>query len=128
MKSIHSFVSLLLLVVITTAATAQSKLHTIHGRVTSFEESLAIEGVTIKLKGTQYITGTQADGTFSLDVADEKQVLVFESSEYETQEIPVGTKKEFDIVLKRKENAITTADAQQSVVGFNDQVTRQIIY
>jgi TonB-dependent starch-binding outer membrane protein SusC len=128
MKSMHSFVLLLLLVVITSAATARFKLHTIHGRVTSFEESLAIEGVSVKIKGTQYVTGTQADGTFSLDVADEKQVLVFESSEYETQEIPVGTKKEFNIVLKRKENAIVTVDGQQPFVSFNKQGSRQNIF
>ena len=44
-------------------AIAQSKTFTISGKVTSFEESLSLEGVSIHVKGTKFFTGTQADGT-----------------------------------------------------------------
>ena len=81
---------------------AQSKTFTINGRVTSFEESLALEGVTVKIKGTQQVTGTQPDGTFSIDVTDSKQVLVFQLHDYETQEVSVGNQKDVDVVLRRQ--------------------------
>ena len=93
---------LLLLFVFTAPAMAQTESYLIHGKVTSFEESLALEGVSIKIKGTSYFTGTQADGTFSMDITNTKQVLVIELSGYETQEITVDNKKEFDIVLIRE--------------------------
>lgn len=98
---------------------AQSKTFTINGKVTSFEESLALEGVTIKVKGTQNVTGTQSDGTFSIDVTDSKQVLVFALRDYETQEISVGSQKDFDIVLKRQGSAAEQSTRQRD--SFNQK-------
>ena len=80
---------------------AQSATTTISGRVVSFEESTAIEGVNILVKGTKNYTGTQADGTFSIDVSAENRLLIFQHDEYETQEVKIVGKKIYDIVLKR---------------------------
>ena len=105
MKRNISLIILLLSVFFIGPTVAQSKTSTINGRVTSFEESLALEGVTVKVKGTQHVTGTQSDGTFSIDVTDSKQVLVFQLNDYETQEVSVGNQKDFDVVLKRQSSA-----------------------
>lgn len=85
-------------------ASAQTKSFTISGSVTSFEESLALEGVSIVVKGTKNFSGTQADGSFSIDVTPEDNVLIFELQDYETQEVKIEGKKQYDIVLKRSNN------------------------
>ena len=113
----------LLLLVFTVSAMAQSKPYTIHGKVVSFEESLALEGVSIRIKGTSAITGTQADGTFSIEVSNEKQVLVVELTGYETQEINIGSEKDLDIVLKTKNSVaqhISGNIRRKSLYGAKD--------
>ena len=113
----------LLLLVFTVSAMAQSKPYTIHGKVISFEESLALEGVRIRIKGTSAITGTQADGTFSIEVSNEKQVLVVELTGYETQEINIGSEKDLDIVLKTKNSVaqhISGNIRRKSLYGAKD--------
>src|SRR4051794_40294152 len=104
MKRNISVILVLLFAFIMGSVSAQSKTFTINGKVTSFEESLALEGVTVKVKGSQYATGTQSDGTFSIDIKDAKQVLVFELRDYETQEVSIGDQKDVDVVLKRQNN------------------------
>ena len=83
----------------------QAKTVTIHGKVISFEESLPLEGVSIHVKGTTFYTGTQADGTFSLDVKSDGKLLVLELNEYETAEVALDGKSEYDIVLKRADTS-----------------------
>ena len=106
MKRTHSLALLLLLLVFTAPAIAQSKTYTLHGKVISFEESLALEGATVRLKGTAVVTGTQADGTFSIDVPGTRQVLVIQLTSYETQEIKLGEDREIDIALKAAASAV----------------------
>jgi TonB-dependent starch-binding outer membrane protein SusC len=77
---------------------------TISGKVTSFEESLGLEGVSINVKGTNNNTGTQADGTFTIVVSPENKTLVVKLAGYQTEEITISTQKTYDIVLKREEN------------------------
>jgi len=101
MKRIFSIVTLLFTMSFSNGLFAQAKTITISGKVISFEESLALEGVSISVKGTKNNTGTQADGTFSLAVTGEHTVLVFELKDYETQEVTLNGKREYDIVLKR---------------------------
>lgn len=110
------------------ASIAQTTSFTINGRVTSFEESLALEGVTIHVKGSGNYTGTLPDGRFSLDITDESKILVLELKEYETAEVPIDGKKELDIVLKRSEGHAylnrTPANASYSPAGHTDLADR----
>ena len=115
--------AVLLLLVFTVSAMAQSQPYTIHGKVVSFEESLALEGVSVRIKGTTSITGTQADGTFSIEVSNEKQVLIVELTGYETQEIKIGSEKDIDIALKMKNSVaqhIPGTILRGSVYPFKD--------
>lgn len=94
----------LLLLVFGNNLLAQAKPYTISGKVTSFEESLALEGVSIYVKGTKNSTGTQPDGTFTIEVIPDNKVLVFELKDYETIEVNISGEKQYDIVLKRNNN------------------------
>ena len=82
----------------------QVKTFTISGRITSFEESLPLEGVTIRVKNSSNITGTQADGSFSLALTVTDHLLIVALDGYEKKEIPVTSTRQYDIVLKRQNN------------------------
>lgn len=118
MKSKFSMLVALLLSLYVSNTTAQSKPYTISGKVTSFEESLALEGVGIYVKGSKYFTGTQADGTFSLDILPENKILVFELKDYETLEIKITGKKDYDIVLKRTNSLVQAKIKEQDSNAF----------
>jgi len=83
------------------AVAAQSKAIIINGKVTSFEESLPLEGVSILVKGDSVSTGTQADGSFSLPVSRGEKRLLITLAGYEKQEIAITKATEYNIVLKR---------------------------
>jgi hypothetical protein len=86
------------------AVHAQEKKIIINGKVTSFEESLPIEGAGIVVKGTNNQTGTQPDGTFSISVSPSDKILVVALSGYQTQEIKLTGATDYDIILKAAGN------------------------
>lgn len=100
MKKLITLVTGCFLLLVAHTATAQVRPFTINGKITSFDESLPLEGVTVAVKGTNIVTGTQADGTFTLSVtAGEKLLVSLEG--YDKQEIVVTRATGYDIVLKR---------------------------
>ncbi|MFT3933688.1 MAG: carboxypeptidase-like regulatory domain-containing protein [Chitinophagaceae bacterium] len=103
MKKTFAFILLLFAVLYTGKSFAQDKPVTITGKVTSFEESLPLEGVSIQVKGSNNNTGTQADGTFSISLSPVKEnTLVINLAGYEKIEVIVTQARQYDIVLKRK--------------------------
>ena len=101
--------------------TAQQKTITISGKVTSFEESLPLEGVSIVVKGSDNSTGTQADGTFSMVVLSGEKLLLSLAG-YEKKEVVLTNAKNYDIILKRSDhvsageppNNVTVSGAKQN--------------
>jgi TonB-linked SusC/RagA family outer membrane protein len=77
----------------------------------------ALAGASVAVKGTNNITQTNAQGEFSLDVPDEKAILVISFVGFESQEIAVGNKIEFAIELK----AASTQLHDIVVVGYGTQ-------
>ena len=59
----------------------------------------AIPGVSVLLKGTTAGTTSNIDGTYSINVQDEKATLVFSFIGYNSQEISVGNQSVIDIKL-----------------------------
>ena len=59
---------------------------TVSGKVTN-ELGEPMSGVTVKEKGTQNAVGTDAKGTYSLTVSDEKAIVEFSFIGYETQDL-----------------------------------------
>lgn len=88
----------------------------ITGKVTSYEDGEPLPGVNIIEKGTSNGTVTNADGVYSLEVADEA-ILVFSSVGYTKEEIAIGQRSVVDLVM--------TTDIQQLqelvVVGYGTQ-------
>jgi hypothetical protein len=81
---------------------AHVKVRDISGKVIGFDDSLPIEGVTVSIKGALKSTGTQADGSFYIQVhAPEDSVMVFSLSGYKIQELKLTNKNDYDVVLTR---------------------------
>ncbi|SEW35253.1 TonB-linked outer membrane protein, SusC/RagA family [Chitinophaga arvensicola] len=75
----------------------------IRGRIMD-EEGNALPGATIKLKGNDKGTATDAGGNFVLQVPDNKGILVVSFIGYQTREVPVGAS--LTIILKREDTKI----------------------
>ena len=73
---------------------------TVNGKVTAADDGSALPGVNVYLKGTQTGTITDADGNYSLSVADENGTLVFSYIGYATQEIAIGGRTAIDVSLQ----------------------------
>ena len=70
----------------------------ISGKVTAAEDGKALEGVSITLKGTTTGTQTNALGVFQLP-ATPQDILVISYLGYEGQELSVGERSDFTIIL-----------------------------
>lgn len=88
----------------------------VRGRVVD-EKGEALPGVSILLKGTQQGLISDADGKFSIEVPDEKAVLVFSFVGYISEEVPVSNKTSVDIILRADEKALE----EVIVVGYGTQ-------
>ena len=71
----------------------------IRGKVTDAAEKTALPGITITVKGGTLGTVTDAQGTYQLNVPDEKATLVFSSVGFRGQEITVGNRQVIDVTL-----------------------------
>ncbi|MBD1362721.1 SusC/RagA family TonB-linked outer membrane protein [Mucilaginibacter sp. ZT4R22] len=63
-----------------------------------------LPGVTVKIKGTNSGTVTNADGRYSLVVPDENTVIVFSYLGFISQEITVGGRQTIDVQLAENRN------------------------
>lgn len=76
-----------------------------------------VEGVTVQERGTQNVTVTKKDGTFSLRTASGNATLILSSVGYERQEIAVGNQANITINLRTAANALN----EVVVVGYGTQ-------
>lgn len=70
------------------------------GTVTSKADGQPLVAVTVNVKGTNRGTVTDVNGFYSIEVADEKSVLVFSAIGFETKEVLVKDQKIINITLK----------------------------
>jgi len=92
----RNYLILLLLLVFPLTITAQTV--PVRGIVVSAGGEEALVGVTISLKGTKSAVFTSIDGTFEIQ-AQPSDILVVSGIGYLTQELPVGTTRDFRIVM-----------------------------
>src|SRR5690606_32430584 len=71
----------------------------ITGRVLD-NNGVPLANVSVVLKGGTTGVSTDANGAFSINVPDEKAVLVFSYVGYKNQELPVGSQKNISLVLQ----------------------------
>jgi iron complex outermembrane receptor protein len=83
-----SFSRYLTVVLLLASTLAFGQSRTVSGKVTSSDDGTGIPGANILVKGTNSGTVTDANGNFSLSVAD-NDVLVVSFVGYATQEIAV---------------------------------------
>lgn len=89
---------------------------TIQGNVRS-EEDRPLAGASIKLKGTDRGTTTDADGNFTLQLPDDTGILVISYVGHETVEIPVSAAPFLSITLQLSE----AKSEEIVVVGYGTQ-------
>lgn len=91
------------------------------GRITT-EAGQAISGVSVMEKGTANGTVTDANGKFSLDVANEKATLIISHIGYASQEIAVRGQAVIDVSISEGVNKLD----EVVVVGYGTQRKRDI--
>lgn len=88
---------------------------TITGRVTD-QTGNPLEGVSVTIKGTNKGTTTNAQGIYSIEIQDEKSILVFSMVGYAKTEIEPKSES-IDIVLQQQDNDLN----EIVVVGYGTQ-------
>lgn len=71
----------------------------VSGTVSASDNNSGLQGVQVVLKGTQQGTLTDSEGRYSIEVPDEKAVLVFSYIGYDNQEITVGSQRTINLTL-----------------------------
>ncbi|MBW7889588.1 MAG: SusC/RagA family TonB-linked outer membrane protein [Chitinophagaceae bacterium] len=82
---------------------------TVKGKITGTVGD-PLHGVTIMEKGSTNGTSSNAEGNFSIDVTNEKAILVFSYVGYKSQEIAVAGKSVIDVVM------VEDAESLQDIV------------
>lgn len=94
----------------------RSAQRTIQGSV-SDSTGVPLAGVTVAVKGSPTGTSTELDGTFSLIITDENEILTFSMLGFQTQEIPVNGRETIHVVLKEEATELD----ELIVVGYGIQ-------
>lgn len=94
---------------------------TVTGKVTT-TGGQPLEGATIKVKGKETGTSTKAGGTFSIQVSDNDEVLVFSYLGYKTREEKIGSRSNMDIRLEAGVNELDNV----VVIGYGQAAKRDI--
>ncbi|MFZ6013702.1 MAG: SusC/RagA family TonB-linked outer membrane protein [Bacteroidota bacterium] len=100
---------------------AWSQSRTVTGKVTSSDDGSGLPGVNVVEKSTNNGTVTDADGNFSINVAD-NATLVFTFVGYASQEIAVGAQTSINVTLQTD----VTALSEVVVVGYGSQEKKEI--
>ena len=92
MKSNVKHLLLMLFIVLSGVYAFAQQRKTISGTV-SDESGVALQGVSVAIKGASAIAATDARGHFSVSLAASQNVLVFSSVGYETTEVTQKAKQ-----------------------------------
>lgn len=105
----------------------------VNGKITD-DKGNPVGEVTIAEKGTENITMSKADGTFSLTVVNEKAVLVFSHVGYTRQEVAVKGKQYLQVRLVLSSLSMDSTivvgygrQKKQSLVGAISQVKGDVL-
>jgi TonB-linked SusC/RagA family outer membrane protein len=105
MRKLFVFAILILASLITNAQDKK-----IRGKVTDQKSGTPLQGVSIIISGTSLGTNTGADGSFELSVPSSAKSMNFSFTSYESVQVALGGKNQFDIKM------ITTEASLQEVV------------
>lgn len=108
-----------LLVAFASPLWAQSR--TVTGIVTSEDDGTSLPGVSVVEKGTNNGTVTDADGKFSINIAD-NATLIFSFVGFNSQEVAVAGQSVINVVLQTN---VTSLD-EIVVVGYGEQEKKDV--
>ncbi len=97
--------------------------HFVTGTVTSQTDGQAIATVLVKVKGANLGTTTDLNGFYSIEVPNEKSVLVFSLLGFETQEVQINEQKIIDIQLHESAPELESIELSKSEDFFYDGET-----
>ncbi|WP_318310332.1 SusC/RagA family TonB-linked outer membrane protein [Flagellimonas crocea] len=112
---------ILTLMALLCAAYGYSQTKTVTGTVS--DNMGPMPGVNVLVKGTTNGVVTDFDGEFTIDDVSNDDTLVFSYVGFVTQEVPVGTQEEIDIVLQEDTQALD----EVVVVGYGTQKKSNVI-
>ncbi|MEC8831469.1 MAG: TonB-dependent receptor [Bacteroidota bacterium] len=112
---------ILTLVVLLCTAYGYSQRKTVTGTVS--DNMGPMPGVNVLVKGTTNGVVTNFDGEFTIDDVSNSDTLVFSYVGFLTQEVPVGTQEQIDIVLQEDTQALD----EVVVVGYGTQKKSNVI-
>jgi TonB-dependent starch-binding outer membrane protein SusC len=110
-----------ILMVFTLSAAAQQQRVT--GKVTESSTGEALPGVTVQVKGLQVGAISQADGTYSVNLPEGSNTLVFSFVGYQTQEIAIAGRSTVDVALVEE----VTALDEIVITGYSSEKKKDII-
>lgn len=82
------------------------------------EKGENLPGVTVVISGSQAGTVTNVDGRFTINVANEKAILIFRFLGYTDKQVTVGSQRNMDVILLPSGNSLLD---EVVVVGYGTQ-------
>lgn len=95
---------------------------TVSGKVTDGATGAGLSGASVSLKGGSASVLTDANGRYSITVADERSVIVVSFVGYATQELVVGSRSSIDVGLQASSSEL----AQVVVMGYGTQSKKDV--
>lgn len=92
------------------------------GMVTDASNGEPLPGVTVQVQGTMTGAISQADGSYSVNVSEGSNTLVFSFVGYTTQEIAIGGRSVINVAMVEE----ITALEEVVVVGYGTQTKRSV--
>jgi TonB-linked SusC/RagA family outer membrane protein len=89
----------------------------ITGKVISADDKAGVPGANVVIKGTKKSVTTDFDGSYTIEVDSDENILVFSFVGFNTQEIKVGTNSVINVTLAASDNNLK----EIVVVGFGTQ-------
>lgn len=111
-----------LLVALTADVSSAQSRQTITGTVTDLADGSPVPAVNVIVKGTLIGTSTNIDGTYSLSVPTDAEILVFSSIGYVTQEVMIEGRSTIDVELSQDVQFLDDV----VVVGYGSQDEKEI--
>jgi TonB-linked SusC/RagA family outer membrane protein len=102
-KRSQGFLVLLLISFLMPVSVVGQQVKNIVGTVTDGETGKPVGGISVKVKRTNVIVFTNADGKYGLK-ANNKDILIFSGTDYETRSLALGTKTVLNVLMKQKQD------------------------
>ena len=112
-----SFLMIILLGLSPSLSWGQGSGKTVKGTLVDATTKEPLVGGSVLIKGTTKGANADANGQYSINVSDDKAVLVFRFLGYDSQEIAVGSRATIDVSLKANASSLE----QVVVVGYGTQ-------